>query len=389
VVEEEAISSVDIMRLVSMSSLANAASNSGGKIWIYRPQHKTPFPSTLTSLKESSTVVECPLPKTTPTIPLSDRLHSKQPALKEMNQIKSDFYRDQFNQRVSKSDIDRIEKRRIQSPHSLRETDVTVYLPNSKSIEQSKLNGICLHVHGGGWVWGDSQHQVAHRCLEMASHLNAAVVSVEYSLLHHDRFDPVGDTLTALEWVEYAGANELHCKPIFVASGESSGAHLLMLAMLRRRDDRIHKLKLQNMWKCLNLVYGVYDLSGSPSIHSDGDTSSPLCGNDLMWLYDKYCSRVQHEDESVSNRKNPSLSPLYADLSFLPPSLISIGTADPLLDDSLMMAEKYLSHKNDVEIALYEDGEHGIGHFGLQENELMGDQARQYTLNFLLQNLAT
>eukprot|EP00956_Cyclotella_meneghiniana_P015752 scaffold24432_cov47-Cyclotella_meneghiniana.AAC.2 len=84
-----------------------------------------------------------------------------------------------------------------------------------------------------------------------------------------------------------------------------------------------------------------------------------------MWLYDKYCSRVQHEDESLSNRKNPSLSPLYADLSFLPPALASISTANPLLDDSLMMAEKYLSCKNDVEIALYEDGEHGIGHFGL------------------------
>ena len=377
------------MRLIGMSSLANAASNSGGKIWIYRPQHKTPFPSTLASLKESSTVVKCPLPKMTPTIPLSDRLHSKQqPTMKEMSKIKSDFYRDQFNQRVSKSDNERIKKRRLQSRHSSRETDVTIYLPNRKNIDQSKLDGICLHVHGGGWLWGDSQHQVAHRCLEMASHLNAAIVSVEYSLLHHDRFDPVGDTLTALEWIEYAGANELQCKPIFVASGESSGAHLLMLAMLHRRDNSMHKLELPNVWKCLNLVYGVYDLSGSSSIRGDGDNSSPLCGNDLMWLYDKYCSRVQNEDASILDRRDPLLSPLYADLSSLPPALISIGTADPLLDDSLMMAEKYHSCQNKIEIALYEDGEHGIGHFGLQENEDMGDKARRRTLDFMLRNLA-
>ena len=97
---------------------------------------------------------------------------------------------------------------------------------------------------------------------------------IRYSLLHRDRFDPVGDTL-------FVGANELHCKPIFVASGESSGTHILILAMFRRRDDRIHKLKLQNMCKCLNLVYVVYDLSGTPSIHSDGDAPSPLCVNDL------------------------------------------------------------------------------------------------------------
>jgi acetyl esterase/lipase len=317
----------------------------------------------------------------TPFIPPENRLHKQSSSLVEMNKFKANFYKGQFNQRVSKTDIERIQKRRVQSPHTLRSADVTIYFPDNPGKDKSKLAGICLHVHGGGWLWGDSHNQVAHRCLEMSSHLNAAVVSVEYSLLCHDKFNPVGDTIAALEWVEYNGAKELGSEKIFVASGESSGAHLLMLAMLYRRDAML-ECQLKDRWKCINLVYGVYDLCGSNSIRNDGDTSSPLCGNELLWLYDLYCARMQTHD-----RKSPSISPLYADLSCMPPALISVGTADPLLDDSLLMAERYSVCENDVDVALYEAGEHGIGHFGVQENEDMGDKARNYTLDFMKRHL--
>ena len=88
-------------------------------------------------------------------------------------------------------------------------------------------------------------------------------------------FDPVSEVVSAIDWIETAGADALNAKPIFVASGESSGAHLLLLSMLKCRD-RPQRI---SSWKCLNLVYGFFDLSGTPSVRTDGNESSPISGD--------------------------------------------------------------------------------------------------------------
>ena len=103
-------------------------------------------------------------------------------------------------------------------------------------------------------------------------------------------------------------------------------------------------------------------------------------------MADMYCSKLKGgnstDDQSV-DRRDPSISPLYANLSNLPPALFTVGSADPLLDDSLFLASRYCVGGSYVEMAIYEGGEHGIGHFGLQEDDEMGQRAREYTLAFM------
>ncbi|EJK62262.1 hypothetical protein THAOC_17130, partial [Thalassiosira oceanica] len=285
----------------------------------------------------------------------------------------------------------------------------TVYSPPHDDGTSSS-GGVCLHVHGGGWIWGDSRDQVAHRCLETADVLVAHVVSVEYALFTKPSgdgcsFDPVNDVIVALEWIEENHGKVLGAGPRFVASGESAGAHLLMLAMLRRRDrarageeteesaassssrfPAERSEPFDERWKCLNLVYGVFDLSGTPSVVTDGDSSVPLSGNDLLFMYDMYTSRMNERlepDVVALTARDPSLSPMYADLSRLPSSLLTVGTADALVDDTLYMATRLKSFGVDVDLAVYEGGEHGIGHFGAQEDEEMGVEARRYTLEYM------
>jgi len=314
-------------------------------------------------------------------------------ALEQLCHSKQEFYKTQFSSRVTAEDAEsRIRKLTLPSSSNSQGVDVTIYLPNSKP--KTQLHGICLHVHGGGWIWGDSQYQVAHRCLEMTDTMNVAVVSVEYSLAstvnnnNGGQFDPVNEVGTTIDWIENTGADELNTKPVYVASGESSGAHLLLLSMLKRRDRPSDGMPLTSTWKCLNLVYGFYDLSGTPSVRTDGNNSSPICGNELLCMADLYCSKLQegnnggHSKKKI-DRQHPSISPMYADLSNLPPALITVGTADPLLDDSLFLASRYCICGNDVETVLYEGGEHGLGHFGLQEEDEMGERARGYTLQFM------
>jgi len=422
---------------MASSSSSDIGDGDNGRIWIHRPFEITPtMPSAVTTSEKSVSVTTCPLPKVTPKSSPKDKLHSlhsssntPEKALEQMHQSKVDLYETQFQYRVPKEARTRIDRRSIRSPRGLGEVDATIYYPENidgnEDIDEGNktpnklLQGICLHVHGGGWLWGDSCNQVAHRCLEMAQSMNVAVVSVEYSLFckgnrHSEEgsvFDPINDVTIAIDWIESTGAAELNAHPSFVASGESSGAHLLLLAMLNRRDRDKEAVPLHppvplptiaqsassfplasmSAWKCLNLVYGVYDISGTPALRADGDSSSPLCGNDLLWLYDLYHTKIQKSKDADQNqkqptldRKHPSLSPLYANLSYMPPALLSVGTADPLMDDTLFMANKYSSYGNHVELAMYEGGEHGIGHFGVQEDEVMGIRARRHTIDFMM-----
>ena len=377
-----------------MKMMSSTSSTRQGRVWTHKPFEVTPS-STKTTTNPS--ISYCHLPVQTPKPPLDNRVHSVYQsggfeAFAQWCQSKQEFYKTQFSSRVTADDLDRIQRRKLPSSSSSsgKGVDVTIYLPPNSKSENEKLHGICLHVHGGGWMFGDSQNQVAHRCLEMSEVMNVAVVSVDYSLTstlsdnNVQAYDPVDEVGTAIDWIENTGVDELNTKPVYVASGESSGAHLLLLSMLKRRDQS-DRILLTSAWKALNLVYGFYDLSGSLSVRANGNESAPICGNELLCMADLYCEKVMqggNQDEQI-DRQHPSISPLYADLSNLPPALISVGTADPLVDDSLFLASRYSLCGNDVETHLYEGGEHGLGHFGLQENEEMGRRARECTLQFM------
>ena len=60
------------------------------------------------------------------------------------------------------------------------------------------------------------------------------------------------------------------------------------------------------------------------------------------------------------SRQEPDVSPLYANLSGMPPALFSVGTRDLLLDDSLFMAPRWLAAGNVAELAIYPGACHGF-----------------------------
>jgi acetyl esterase/lipase len=92
-----------------------------------------------------------------------------------------------------------------------------------------------------------------------------------------------------------------------------------------------------------NLVFGVYDVSGTPSQRRGGVQS----------FRDLYLPKIFGDD-----RKHPDISPLYADLSGLPPALFTVGTSDYLYDDSLFMHARWRAAGNDSELAIYLESVH-------------------------------
>ena len=187
--------------------------------------------------------------------------------------------------------------------------------------------------------------------------LGIAVISVEYRLAPEHPFPAAIDDCEAVaRWLLDGAAAELGSERLLIG-GESAGAHLSVLTLLRLRDTGADVDRFLGA----NLSYGAYDLGGTPSQRSWGERNLVLSGPIVDWFIEQCLPGT-----SVEQRQDPSLSPLYADLAGLPPALFSVGTLDMLLDDSLFMAARWESAGNRAELEIYPEAIHGFNGFPSQ-----------------------
>ena len=226
--------------------------------------------------------------------------------------------------------------------------------------------GIYFHIHGGGWTLGsaDAQDPMLDAIRQAA---RATVVSVDYRLAPENPY-PAGpdDCEAAALWLVENAAAEFGALPLAIG-GESAGAHLAAVTLLRLRDR--HELQ---PFAAANLVYGAYDLTLTPSVRSWGERNLILSTPIIEWF-----TRSFVPEERA--RELPDISPLKADLRGLPPALFTVGSMDPLLDDSLFMAARWEAAGNAAELAVYPGGIHG---FNLFPNAL-GKRALAHAEGFL------
>jgi acetyl esterase/lipase len=240
-------------------------------------------------------------------------------------------------------------------PKSKRARTITIDGPGGHKVPLRVIapdhpKGVYLHIHGGGWVLGasDLQDPMLERIGENGG---LACVSVEYRLAPEHPY-PAGpdDCEAAALWLIKNSKSEFGCD-LLTIGGESAGGHLSAVTLLRLRDR--HGF---SGFKAANLVFGVFDLSMTPSQKAFGDERLVLRTIDILKFSDAFVP-------DAKARRDPDISPLYADLKGLPPALFTIGTKDALLDDSLFMYARWLAAGNDAELAIYPGGAHGFTAF--------------------------
>ncbi len=234
-----------------------------------------------------------------------------------------------------------------------------------------RVAGVFLHIHGGGWVLGAADMQDPF--LEaLARAANVAVISVEYRLAPEHPYPAANDDCeAAATWlVEHApaefGTNRL------VIGGESAGAHLAATTLLRMRGRRG-----STGFVGANLVYGAYDLAQTPSATNWTDGNLVLDPEVMAWFGDHYLG------ETGAHLRDPDVSPLYADLHDMPPALFTVGTADPLLDDTLFMAMRWIEYGNDAELAIYPGGSHAFDAFPIPIAQQARDRMHEFVAGLL------
>jgi epsilon-lactone hydrolase len=197
---------------------------------------------------------------------------------------------------------------------------------------------VLYYLHGGGYNSGSC---VTHR--ELAAHLclasGARVLLLNYRLAPEHPFPAaVEDAAAGYRWLLAQGIGPRQ----IVIGGDSAGGGLAVAAMLRLRE---HRLALP---AAAVLLSPWLDLALTGSSLQDRAALDPL--GSLEGL--KQAARLYLDDVDP---KNPLASPLYADLSGMPPLLIQVGDHELLLSDSTRLAERARAAGVEVSLEVWEE----------------------------------
>jgi acetyl esterase/lipase len=133
--------------------------------------------------------------------------------------------------------------------------------------------------------------------------------------------------------------------------GDSAGGHLAAVTLLRLRDRH----GITGAFGAVVLQYGGFDLSMTPSQRLWGERNLVLSEPILNWFADQFLP--MHDREQ---RRDPDISPLFADLSGMPPAIFTVGTQDALLDDTLFMEARWRAAGHANELRIWPEAPHGF-----------------------------
>src|ERR1700736_4196827 len=192
---------------------------------------------------------------------------------------------------------------------------------------------IVLYFHGGVYVMGDAA-LAADLAAEVGRRTQAKVISVDYRLApEHPYPAAVDDALAAYQALLQSGV-----APSEVAfAGESAGGGLAIATLVNARD---HGLPLPAAAFVMS-PYADLPLAGT-TIDSRRELDPLLSREALQARIPDYTSG---QDAALG-----LISPIFADLSGLPPLIIQGGSHEVLLDDAIRLARQAATA--DVEVTL-------------------------------------
>jgi len=201
-------------------------------------------------------------------------------------------------------------------------------------VSGSDASRVLMFFHGGGYCSGSI---VSHRRLVTEAGRAAGVrtLAIAYRLAPEHPFPAAyDDVLTAWRFLRDQNIAGAH----IAIGGDSAGAGLALALIDRLRDAQ------EELPGCGWLISPWTDLTMSGSTLSSKEAIDPLIHKQyLIELTDAYLP-------AGMDRKDPRVSPLYADLKGFSPLLIQVGSAETLLDDATRFAA--VAGADDVRVTL-------------------------------------
>jgi monoterpene epsilon-lactone hydrolase len=201
------------------------------------------------------------------------------------------------------------------------------------TIDGIEHRHVVLYFHGGVYVLGDA-FQSADLASQIGRRAQARVISLDYRLApEHPYPAAVDDALAAYDALLREGT-----APSGIAfAGDSAGGGLAVATMVNARD---HGLPLPAAAFLMSPYADLTLAGGTMDTKSDVD---PLLSREL--LQPRVTDYTAGQDPALS-----LISPVFADLSGLPPLIIQAGTHEVLLDDAVRLTRQAATA--DVEVTL-------------------------------------
>lgn len=196
--------------------------------------------------------------------------------------------------------------------------------------------GILLYLHGGGYVLGSAETGIGVAA-GLAVRTGATAYSLDYRLAPEHRFPAaVEDALAA-----YAELVERHGVDRLLIAGDSAGGGLAVATLIAAREAGF------GMPAAAAVFSPQTDLTLSGASFTGRDGDDPLFRpEDIAG----YARRYLPEHDAEQAARSPLASPVFAELSGLPPLLIQVGSRELLHDDALRLAVN--AAQADVDVTL-------------------------------------
>ena len=205
---------------------------------------------------------------------------------------------------------------------TLAQVDVNGVPGEWSIVPGSDPSRILLYLHGGGYCSGSI---LSHRRLvsEAGRAAGLRTLAIAYRLAPEHPFPAAAtDAITAWQFLQSQGITAAR----IAIGGDSAGGGLTVALITRLRDARA------DLPACAWLISPWMDLTMSGSTLATKDAVDPIIHKDYLEEL-----AAAYVDAGI-DRKDPRVSPLYADLRSFPPTLIQVGSAEVLLEDATRFA---------------------------------------------------
>ena len=198
-----------------------------------------------------------------------------------------------------------------------------------------------LYLHGGGYILGGPK---THRAMvkQICKYAGVQALLVDYRKAPENPFPAaIEDAEAAYDFLIAKGVAPEN----MLLAGDSAGAGLSLALMLTLKENG----KAQP--KAVALLSPWSDLTASgASLVERADRDPMIDATRIQEAIDFY-----RGDEPASN---PRISPLFADLSGLPPMLVQVGTEEVLFDDSTRLVDNAKIAGVSAELEIWQDMPH-------------------------------
>jgi epsilon-lactone hydrolase len=213
---------------------------------------------------------------------------------------------------------------------------------------------VVLYFHGGVYVMGDAA-LAADLASQVGRRTRAKVISVDYRLAPEYPYPAaVDDALAAYEALLDNGT----APSDIVFAGESAGGGLAIATLVNARDHQLPQ-------PAAAFVMSPYaDLTLAGTTLETKRKADPLLSPEALQA--RVADYTAGQDAAL-----PLISPIFADLSGLPPLIIQAGTHEVLLDDALRLARRAAT----ADVAVTLDVTPGVPHVFQAYHQLLDEAA--------------